>query len=49
MKLTVLIYTALLHDTGIVVSKDEIKQIGKDGDNITPRKYSLILKNVKMK
>ena len=44
LELTVLIYTALLHDTGMVVSEDEIKQIEKDSGNITPRKYSLVLK-----
>lgn len=44
LELTVLVYTALLHDTGMVVSEDEINQIEKDSGNITPRKYSLVLK-----
>lgn len=42
LELTVLIYVALLHDIGMAVSEDEIKQIKNDIGNITPRKYSLV-------
>lgn len=43
LELTILIYVALLHDTGMVVTEEEIEQIKKDIGNITRRKYSLVL------
>lgn len=47
LELTVLIYSALLHDTGMVVSEEEINKIKEDRGNITPRKYSLVLEKYK--
>lgn len=44
LELSILIYVALLHDTGMAVSEDEIRQIKTDIGNITPRKYSLVFK-----
>ena len=43
LELAVLIFVALLHDTGMVVSEDEIKRIRNDDSEITPRRYSLVL------
>lgn len=43
LELTVLIFVALLHDTGMGVSEDEIKRIKNDDSEITPRRYSLVL------
>lgn len=43
LELTVLVYVALLHDVGMVVSEDEINDIKRDKMNIVDRKYSLVL------
>ncbi len=44
LELTVLVYVALLHDVGMVVSEDEINDIKSDKMNIVDRKYSLVLR-----
>lgn len=43
LELVVIIYAALLHDIGMVVSEQEIEDIQNDKGNITDRKYSLVL------
>lgn len=43
LELTTLIYVALLHDVGMVVTEDEINIIKSDRTDINERKYSLVL------
>ena len=47
LELVVMIYTALLHDIGMVVSEQEIENIKNERGNITDRKYSLVLQKYK--
>ena len=47
LELVVLIYTALLHDIGMVVSEEEIKNIKNEQGDVTDRKYSLVLSKYK--
>ncbi|CDW99969.1 Molecular chaperone, HSP90 [Desulfitobacterium hafniense] len=47
LELVVIIYTALLHDIGMVVSEQEIENIKNEQGNITDRKYSLVLQKYK--
>lgn len=47
LELVVIIYTALLHDIGMVVSEKEIENIKKEQGAVTDRKYSLVLKKYK--
>jgi len=47
LELVVIIYTALLHDIGMVVSDEEIENIKNEKGNVTERKYSLVLKKYK--
>lgn len=43
LELVVMLYSALLHDIGMVVSEQEIDYIKKEQGDITERKYSLVL------
>lgn len=47
LELVVIIYVALLHDIGMVVSEQEIESIKNDQGDITERKYSLVLQKYK--
>lgn len=47
LELTILIYAALLHDTGMIVSDDEMRKIETDSGNITTRKYSIVFEKYK--
>lgn len=47
LELVVMLYSALLHDIGMVVSEQEIENIKKEQGDITERKYSLVLQKYK--
>lgn len=47
LELVAIIYAALLHDIGMVVTEQEIENIKKEQGNITERKYSLVLQKYK--
>ena len=47
LELVVMLYSALLHDIGMVVSEQEIDNIKKEQGDITERKYSLVLQKYK--
>ena len=47
LELVVMLYSALLHDIGMVVSEQEIDNIKKEHKDITERKYSLVLQKYK--
>lgn len=47
LELTIMIYTALLHDIGMVVTENEIDKIKIDDISISDRKYSLVLEKYK--
>lgn len=47
LELVVILYVALLHDIGMVVSEQEIENIKKEQGDITDRKYSLVLQKYK--
>ncbi len=46
LEITIMIYTALLHDIGMVVTYDEIKQIKADDSEIIECKYSVVFKEL---
>lgn len=47
LELTVMMYVALLHDIGMVVSEDEIRQVRAGVTGITERKYDVVLNKYK--
>lgn len=47
LELVSMLYAALLHDSGMVVSEQEIDNIKKEQGDITERKYSLVLQKYK--
>ncbi len=49
LEITSIIYSALLHDIGMISNEDEINKIKNDDLTIVNRKYSLVLKNIMMR
>lgn len=47
LEITMMIYSALLHDIGMVVTDEEIRRIKKDDSNIIESKYSVVLQALK--